>query len=641
MKMDKPAEVSISDDHVTSSLKVSFVFKHDEGRAGQSCPAQLAITSSAFSGSPPITLQDLRIMFEGSIRNIQLSHEPGAAQQPVEKNVSLTPVLLTENEILDGHSTDGDSESSTRSDHSYVLCGQDNLMLHPGQTRVFEFSLPLREAGEAKALATSLTVASESFKFNYSIKVREDNMVGFWYTHTGRKNVTKINPHIIKVLPRPPKMQLKFVGVHKQYYAGEPIEILVDIVNEEDADATSKLDVHLYGQEVPPFKACVNDNGEQSSSGDGEEAKLHGLSAGTITTSEPTRAVITINPIIRPTAYDLTVKAWYYLVSDPATPIMQSVSFQINVVNPFEASYDLVPRLHDEPWPSIFNHDNTRDQSEDDRDFAHRAVGLAQKWCLITRFGSFATEDLRVSDLNVKVIKTHGHVDCTVSRDSRYPASDLVMTPRTMKEARFDIVAQKHSLDERAPSTADLAFTIKWQRETADANSTPNMTTFLLDPFYVTVSEPRVLATVSYSVASLSTTEDSTRPQNLEPPTVIILDIIIENPSNHFLTFGLSMEPSDDFAFSGSKSTALNVLPLARRTITYRLLPLVQGGEWIKPQLVVRDKYFQKVLKIIPTEGMRREDDGVSIWVPDNLNMEADSRDKQNPSEAQNDGIES
>jgi hypothetical protein len=76
------------------------------------------------------------------------------------------------------------------------------------------------------------------------------------------------------------------------------------------------------------------------------------------------------------------------------------------------------------------------------------------------------------------------------------------------------------------------------------------------------------------------------------------------------------MEPSEDYAFSGSKATTLNVLPVARRSVTYRLLPLV-SGTWIKPTIVVRDKYFQKVLKLIPTDGMRKEGDGVGIWIPE------------------------
>ncbi|KAH6648110.1 Gryzun, putative trafficking through golgi-domain-containing protein [Truncatella angustata] len=630
VKVDHHPEVVLSDDHVTSFLQSSFVFKHDEGRAGQTCPAQLSITSTAFSGSPPVVLQDIEVLFEGSVRTLHLGHKASSTTDLGRKKTSLAHVALTETEILEDHDTDEEPESITSTSRAIVLQGSEDLTLYPGQTRVYELNLPLREAGEAKASVVAVTLAPATFKLDYSMKIREDNTVGVWYTNSGRKKVTKINSHIIKVLPRPPKMQLKFVGVHKQYYAGEPIQVQVDIVNEEDVDAVCKLDVHLYGQEVPPFNARVGDETESSSTGEGEEAKLSGLAAGTIATSSSTIAFITINPIIRPTAYDLTIKAWYNLISDPATPIVQTVSFQVNVVNPFEASYDLVPRLHDGTWPSIFDHENIQDVSDDDQDLSHRATGLTQKWCLVTRFGSFAAEDLRVLNLDVKVIKTNGSVNCVVSQDQRHPIKDLTMTPRSMEEARFDIVAQKLGLDERAPSTADMAFVIKWQRASAATDSPPNTTTFLLDPFYVTVSEPRVLATVSYSQAPTPAGESGATPDASDSVPLVILDITIENPSNHFLTFGLTLEPSDEFAFSGSKTTSLNVLPVARRTVTYRLLPLVESGTWIKPQLVVRDKYFQKVLKIIPTEGMKKEGDGVVIWVPEDIEdvvEEADARD--------------
>ena len=75
------------------------------------------------------------------------------------------------------------------------------------------------------------------------------------------------------------------------------------------------------------------------------------------------------------------------------------------------------------------------------------------------------------------------------------------------------------------------------------------------------------------------------------------------------------MEPSEEFAFSGSKQTTLHLLPVSRRSATYRMLPLVRG-EWVRPALVVRDKYFQKVLRVIPTEGMKMDKEGFLVWVP-------------------------
>jgi hypothetical protein len=117
----------------------------------------------------------------------------------------------------------------------------------------------------------------------------------------------------------------------------------------------------------------------------------------------------------------------------------------------------------------------------------------------------------------------------------------------------------------------------------------------------VSSSEPRVLGAISYSTTI---------------PSMVHFDVVIENPSNHFLTFGITMEPSEKFAFSGVKQSTLQLVPLSRRTMRFQLLPFTRG-DWIGPiRGVIRDRYFQKVLKIAPTEGMRLDKDGILFWVP-------------------------
>jgi hypothetical protein len=113
----------------------------------------------------------------------------------------------------------------------------------------------------------------------------------------------------------------------------------------------------------------------------------------------------------------------------------------------------------------------------------------------------------------------------------------------------------------------------------------------------------------------------------------------------HFLTFGIVMNPSEHFAFSGIKQGTVQLLPLSRRTVRFRLLPLInvggsgeadgngieskapggsnQDGEWIRINFVVRDRYFQKVLKVVATEGMRSDKEGLLIWVPASLSSVA------------------
>jgi len=54
---------------------------------------------------------------------------------------------------------------------------------------------------------------------------------------------------------------------------------------------------------------------------------------------------------------------------------------------------------------------------------------------------------------------------------------------------------------------------------------------------------------------------------------------------------------------------------VSRRSLRFQILPSVRG-EWVRPQFVVKDRYFQKVLRIAPTEGMKVDKDGILVWVP-------------------------
>ncbi|KAI2468316.1 Gryzun, putative trafficking through golgi-domain-containing protein [Annulohypoxylon bovei var. microspora] len=593
--------IRISDEHVMSFLQTSFVFKNEEGKAGQSCPCQLSITSNAFPDAAPIVLSAIRVGFEGSLRILQLKHESTNKQTPASSKVRVTKATLVEVETNDDEDSDDASEADSQT-ALVILEGTDDLTILPGQTRVFEMDVPLREPGDANASSILISVSPKSFILKYTVWIRDTNSVDLWYSQSSsRKKVTRTNPHKINVLPRPPKMEIRLVNTLEQYYASESIRLGLEVLNEEDADAITKLDVVISGHDVPNFKVQDQDGEERLSSAGTAESRLDGIPVGTISSSDSIKATIIIEPAKGPIVFNLMVKARYHLVSDPGTPIIQQETYHLNIVNPFEASYDLSPRLHSE-WPSYFSLEDPQNSSEGDQTVGSFR-GLAQKWSLATRYASFAQEDLAILDLDVNILSTQGSVRCNTSKTQTTAGDGATISPKTIEEAQFELVAQKQDLDDRAPATADLAFTIKWRRLTSPED-TVNTTTLPLPRFFVTTSEPRVLAGVSYYAPPGSSAEQ-----------LLFLDITIENPSSHFLTFGLMMEPSDEFAFSGAKNTTLNVLPVARRTVTYRLLPLVRGA-WIRPTLVVRDKYFQKVLKIIPTEGMKGDKDGVLVWVP-------------------------
>ncbi|KAI1482141.1 Gryzun, putative trafficking through golgi-domain-containing protein [Daldinia eschscholtzii] len=629
---DSRPVIEIGDEHVTSFLHASFIFKNDEGKAGQSCPAQLSITSNSFPDAAPVVLERIRIEFEGSLHTIDLGHKASDDQNSSSSRLRVSKVALAEIEGSGDDSSDDDSESSADTTPTMMLQGTDDLTILPGQTRVFEMDIPLREPGDARASSVQVSVAPESFTLRYTIRLREINQVGLWYSPTSmRKKVTRTDPHIIKVLPRPPKMEIRLIDMLEQYYASEYVPLELEILNEEDADANTKLDIALYGQDVPGYRVQIEDGTEKTSTAGVEESRLDGIPVGTIPNSKSAKAKVTIDPVDGPMVLDLIVRARYHLVSDPATPIIQQTTYHLNIVNPFEASYDLSPRLHSE-WPNYFNPEDIQDPSEGD-EVVRRPRGLAQKWSLATRYASFAQEDLAILGLDVDILSTQGNVSCKASKSQPVVADGAVISPKTIEESHFELIAQKFDLDDRSPATADLAFTIKWRRLTA-SKDTVNTTVLPLPRFFVTVSEPRVLASVSYySPPDPSNSVSSSSAPN-PPSQLLFLDITIENPSSHFLTFGLMMEPSDEFAFSGAKTTTLNVLPVARRSVTYRLLPLVRGA-WIRPTLVVRDKYFQKVLKIIPTEGMKNDREGVLVWVPPEEEVDGDEESEGNESESE------
>lgn len=596
----KPS-IEVNDDLGTSFLATSFVFRHEEGKAGQTCQAQLSIKSNATPDSAPIVLESIRIQFEGSIRPIILTHisnddNEGQAQRSVVKSV----VSLTE---AKPETEEADADVQDRG-LPLQMHGTSDLTLNPGQTTVFELHIPLREPGEANASTLEFVVNNDAFTLTHTSSVQKAGSGNVWYSGTARRRMARTHPQSIRVLPRPPKMEINEINFRDQYYTNETIELLFHIVNEEDTDATAKIDISILSEEAPNFKLKTADGTESRALADDEESKLQGASLGSIKSSETAQIAVILTAAERPTAYTMTLKVSYNLSTDPATTIIQEAAYRVEVASPFEANYELLPRLHPEPWPSLFDHEGVQNPSAES---PGPSQGLAQAWCLVTKYASFASENLKVLDLDIDIAPANG-VQCQTSKRQALPEEGIEVKPNIIAETQFDVAVKRISLDERSPMGLDVSFVVNWSRISKDGEPlTANRTLLAVPRLPIFNTEPRVLASVSYAKPS----EDGRIP-------MVLLDITIENASNHFLTFGLTMDPSDEFAFSGAKQTTLNLLPVSRRTLTYRLLPLGSGkeGGWIKPSLTVKDKYFQKVLRIIPTDGMKKTTDGFLVWVP-------------------------
>ncbi|EDO00549.1 hypothetical protein SS1G_14419 [Sclerotinia sclerotiorum 1980 UF-70] len=589
----KPAIV-LHVEEVQSFLTASYAFEKSEGKVGEHSLSQLAIRSSAIASSTPVTINDIRVEFTGGMKPILLRHKAdnGASEIPKSGILYKKTSLVDESAVENGH-----DPAPAR----HTLAGHQDLTFRPGQIKAFEFVNLLREAGDVKALRATFSITSDLFDFDYVHSFDRPTFPEMWYGESGtKKKLVRSRPSSIHVLPKPPKLELRILELQDQYYTNELVSLHLEVKNGEDTDSVVDLEARLLGENVPTNIILRRlDLADPPNDTKPEEEDNHELSLGTIASGSSITVEMLISSIDIPAVYDLSLKASYNLVTDLETPISQAMSAQLSILNPFEANYDFSPRIHPDPWPSFFTHEESLEIGADGQDYDREAFGLAQKWCLTTRFASFATEDIIVEDVDVEILGVQGGIKCSTKRLTTIPEGGVKVSPRVLEEAQFDTFTQKYSLDDRGTATLDLSLVIKWRRD--KDSSTINTCIVPVPRLLVSSSEPRVLAAVTYSSTISS---------------MIHFDVTIENPSHHFLSFAITMEPSEQFAFSGVKQSTLQLVPLSRRTIKFRLLPTVRG-DWIGPiRCVIRDRYFQKVLKIAPTEGMKSEKEGLLIWVP-------------------------
>jgi hypothetical protein len=496
-----------------------------------------------------------------------------------------------------------------------------DLTFAPGQTKVFEFTCPLREPGKASALLATFSLSVAQFDVEYLVDFDNVLKADTWWTDKSKRRIVRASPHVLDVLPKPPKMDIRFKELQSQYYTDETIDINMDIFNGEDEESVATLSVEIESSN--PVAALGYTIETPSSSEEATEptsnesgAKSLPTPLGTIRPLQSLSAVLKLESSPFDITHDITLKIRYHLVSDPQTPIYRTNALKIHVIPPFEANYDFSPRIDPRPWPSFFdplafpaskpaegqdNHDAKRLSTSS---IPADAVGLPQKWALTALFTSFGKSILNVTKVDVQTVTLNGGITCTTSLSTTQPPLLGPIEPAAEMPAAFDVLTQKISLDDRRSSSLDLKLLITWKR---NALSAPEYTSTLPIPRLLITSEPRVLSFCSVLPAN---------PALGIPSPLAQLTYEIENPSMHFLTFSLVMEPSEKFAFSGPKSAAVNLLPLSRRRVEFKLLPSV-SGEWIYPRLVVTDRYFQKVLKASPGEGMRTGADGaVGVWIP-------------------------
>ncbi len=487
------------------------------------------------------------------------------------------------------------------------LHGAADLMVHPCQTKIFTLSSLSRTAGDVQVQSVTLSVAADAFNVDYIVPLEHDRQPGEWWTKTGntvkkhRLNRERISS--VKILPRPPKMQLRLLDLAGQYYTDEQVTVMVEVTNGEHEDTESSLEARILG-EVDPLPQITSDDDDQSdrdpSSNDGaaqSDQSRPSHSIGRLRPSEKVTRKLSFTPASYPVQYVLEIKVLYHQLSEPDTPISKTIARPLPVVAPFDASYNFSPRLHEAAWPSYFDMPDTFEPQAEEHS-AKTASGLIQRWALSTGLTSLAAEQLLVDSLELQTLAVNGDVICSISEAHDSTVLPAEIFPQSTQQHRFILDAQKLSLDDRRSATLDMALVIHWKRSTK-ASSTTTTTTLHVPRLLVHGGEPRILAVVQYSSII---------------PGLIHLEYTLENPSLRLLTLTMVMEMSEDFAFYGPKAGTLQLVPISRHTVRFNLYPTVRET-WIQPQLKVLDRYFNKTLRVTATEGMRMDKIGILVWV--------------------------
>ena len=591
-------------------MSATFVFISSQGYVGKKVSSQLIISSQAHEISTPIALKQVRVSYEGMLKYLEIEHVfekmPDASTE--DGHLLLYNVLLNQPRAITGGSESSMSNSVPRSDS---LIGTCDLTFAPGVTKVLSLDIVPRDSGDLEAIRVTLCV--EETDFDFEIVVVDKDLFrqeDVWFksiSGLSKKRLRNENGSITKILPKPPKMRVDFPNLKRSYFSDELVTVDVHITSEEDMVVDVTLQVCLLGSsEIFPDLQWSSEGVSSEVIGQNKieeetnhhRGKLTAVSIGQLVSNETMKTDFSLQAGSEALEYILEIKALYHLVSDPDTPITKTVDIDLVFIRPFEAHYSLSPRVHPNPWPSYFNMDEKDEILEFKPEEQVVSAGLCQNWSLTARIVTLGTEVLVIESVKLLALDEPDDAVCTISHAEGAVQGEVAISPANPYRRKFDLEVQKHDLDDGQSTTLNQQLEIQWRRENSLASSSI-ITHVAVPELVIPFGEPRVLA--------LARNEPGKE-------GFIQLEYIIENPSMYLLTFSLTMETSEEFAFSGAKNISLQLVPLNRHTIRYRLLPLVRGL-WISPQFKVVDVHFNKTLRVHATEGIRSDAKGMFIWV--------------------------
>jgi hypothetical protein len=595
--------IELDAEKIASFIDARLTFAVGEGNAGEPVQAQLAVTSTAQTGSASVKFDAIDVALAGSPFAIRLGHLDTHDTEPR----GIQELIL--------------GEAATGSVRVVDAC----LELSEGETRVYEFTLIFREAGSIAVENIVFTLVLPAATIRFTTKPEEMSERAHWYKTSPQGPITTLIPrddaHTVQIHPRPPKMEVKLPNVSEHFYTDEQIELKIEVLNDEDEITESSLEVRLLTDDgLTTFTWGGAEDVPSSPSS--PEADLPGYQIGTLQPSTSKSSSIVFTAPSLPTSYVVEVKVLYHLLSDPSTPVSKIFTADLNVTRAFEANYEFQPRVHPDAWSSFFD-PYTVSASAVEASTASQH-GTIQRWELQARIASFTYEGVIMTAAQLRQDSISSHATATFAPVDNAEQGDTEVAPQQQIDRTFTIDVTKTSLEDRRSVELELVLAITWHRPRQEGKK---FTSLLPVNSFVLDNGPRVLASVDYPFLPPATGLDAVNDaENDASVPFVHLIFTLENPTNHFLSFELTMEgpQKDDWALSGIKMRSLNLLPLSREVVSYRIMPLAVDGEdaegkWLEIRFRVMDVYFRKVLRCLPASVNVREAEGKSgalmVWV--------------------------
>ena len=567
---------------IAAGVSATFAFTVANGHVGEALPFQVVVTSRAHPSSKAIKLSYLRLVFEGGMRNIEIQHN----EQTGCHNASLDGLVYFYRPALQKVNSD-------------YLQGSSDLILFPASSKIFSLAaLPL-DAGRIEASRISLCIQEEDFDFEFILPGDDFPHQDRAWALNGKdlcKRKTRPERSIsIEVLPKPPKVRIELPNLFKTYFTGEHILLNIQVSNEEVEESNVDIEINLYGQATPSpiLRWGTVEGGSDPAVDENDTQGTIKTSLGIMASSETRLLTFNFQSGLKPAEHTLEIIAHYFLLSDPDTPVSKAMAIDMLIVRPFEANFDFAPQIHEKQWSSYFH----VDEETKTPDTLATAVGLCQKWTVTAAIASFASIDLVLEAVDLQLVAAPEQVGCTIWPNDDDRSAAATLPPQEIQERRFVMDLQKASFEDCRTTHFDLQLRMLWRRDTAGA---PTAIAHLrLPELVIPYGEPRVLASASLEKAK---------------PSKVHVDYMIENPSMHVLSFSVTMDASEDFAFSGPKATSLQLVPYSRHVIRYTLLPFLHG-QWIDAQVKIIDEHWHKILKVNATGDMKGSKKGILIWI--------------------------